>query len=176
MRKLKMTKYRKLSISLSLFLAANCVLMPAMNVNAETIRISSWVLIDSGGHLDWKSDSKYSSELQKAIKVWNGYKSGVIRKKTSKTKLDVSITDAYELSAVAGVTTKQGTITFNTFIMDNDSYGDAKRVHVCMHELGHALGLAHNQSTDIMYEYVTDNTSLSANDKKSYDHSMMRVC
>ncbi len=176
MRKSKQFIYRKLSMSLSLFLAFNCILIPTVNVNAASIRISGWVLIDSGKHMDWKSDSKYSSELKTAIDKWNAYKPGVIRKKTSKTKLDVTITDCYEISTYAGFTYKSGKITFNKYFMDDAGFNNAYRVNVCLHELGHALGLAHNQSTDVMYKNVTSNVTLTSNDKGSYDHSMMRVC
>ena len=51
------------------------------------------------------------------------------------------------------------------------AYSSDKKKNVCMHELGHALGLAHNASGDVMYAYVSTVTSLSANDKASYDYA-----
>ena len=82
------------------------------------------------------------------------------------------LSDYYEVSSTAGVTAKAGTIKFNTYQMDN--YTTSKKRNVCAHELGHALGLAHNQKGDIMYAYVSIVTSLSANDKASYNASYKR--
>ena len=73
---------------------------------------------------------------------------------------------------MAGVTSSSGTIRFNTYKMGD--YTIAKRRYVCTHELGHALGLAHNQSGDVMYQYVSSVTHLSSNDKASYDKSYKR--
>ena len=77
-----------------------------------------------------------------------------------------------EVSSTAGVTSSAGTIKFNTYQMDN--FTSAQKRNVCTHELGHALGLAHNAKGDVMYAYVSSVTSLSANDKASYDASYKR--
>ena len=76
------------------------------------------------------------------------------------------------MSSTAGVTSSAGTIKFNTYQMDN--FTSAQKRNVCTHELGHALGLAHNAKGDFMYAYVSSVTSLSANDKASYDASYKR--
>ena len=110
--------------------------------------------------------------INAAVNIWNNSKSGVIRKDSWNTINDVTISDYYEVSSTAGVTAKAGTIKFNTYQMDN--YTTSKKRNVCAHELGHALGLAHNQKGDIMYAYVSIVTSLSANDKASYNASYKR--
>lgn len=104
--------------------------------------------------------------------MMNNYKSGVIRKDGLTTIKDVTISDYYEVSTTAGVTSSAGTIKFNTYLMDG--YTATKRKNVCTHEIGHALGLAHNKEGDVMYAYVSTTTSLSANDKASYDESCKR--
>lgn len=143
-----------------------------MPVSAATTAILDWHLVDSGKHLDWSGSTDYQSQFNSAVTTWNNYKSGVIRKDTWNTINDVTISDYYEVSTTAGVTSSKGTIKFNTYHMDD--YSTTKRKNVCIHELGHALGLAHNKSGDVMYAYVSTVTSLSANDKASYDKSYDR--
>lgn len=101
--------------------------------------------------------------------MWNNYKKGVIRKDNLLRWQDLSVSDCFEISAVAGVTNSNGIIRFNKYNMDRFSSNQKK--NVCIHELGHALGLAHNSSVDVMYPYVTSRTNISNNDKKSYDYA-----
>lgn len=129
----------------------------------------TWELVDGNKHLDWGGSTKYKSQFTYATKVWNGYKKGVIRKDNIATWQDVAISDYYEVSNAAGITYRDGLIRFNTYNMDKLSGKEKK--NVCIHELGHALGLAHNTSKDVMYSFVTTRTKLSKNDKKSYDYA-----
>lgn len=46
---------------------------------------------------------------------------------------------------------------------------NAGKQNVATHELGHGLRLGHNASSDVMYQYSTSKTTLSTNDKQSYD-------
>ena len=46
---------------------------------------------------------------------------------------------------------------------------ELKSLHVCLHELGHALGLGCNQNSDVMYAESSWVIKLSKNDKASYD-------
>lgn len=137
------------------------------------VSVMNWNLVDSGKHLDWGGKTKYSKEFSKAVKVWNTYKKGVIRKDNLTRWQDVAISDYYEVSNTAGVTAIYGTIQFNKYNMDRISV--KQKENVCIHELGHALGLEHNTSKDIMYMYTTSRTKLSSNDKKSYDYVYKNV-
>lgn len=139
---------------------------------ATTTAILKWHLVDSGKHLDWSGSTTYQSQFDTSVTTWNNHKSGVIRKDTWKTVNDLTISDYYEASSTAGVTSSEGTIRFNTYNMDG--YSKANKKNVCIHELGHALGLAHNQEGDVMYAYVSGTTTLSANDKASYNESYKR--
>ena len=139
---------------------------------ATTAAINKWYLVDSGKHLDYDGNTKYMTQFELAVKTWNTYKSGVIRVDNASRIQDVKISDYYEVGNVAGVTNAKGTIKFNTYNMDD--YSSTKKRNVCTHELGHALGLAHNFSTDVMYFQVSTKIYLSDNDKASYDKSYKR--
>ncbi|MFE4810764.1 matrixin family metalloprotease [Peribacillus simplex] len=117
--------------------------------------------------MDWGGSSKYSTNFTSGVSVWNNYKSGVIRKDTASTIPDVKISDYSQVSQTAGVTSSVGTIKFNDYKMNG--YDSTKRKNVAIHEIGHALGLAHNLNGDVMYQYVSTKTTLSFNDKASYD-------
>lgn len=138
-------------------------------VSAATVSLSGWSLFDSGKHLDWDGNTTYQSYFNSGVSTWNAYKSGVIRADSWNTICDVTISDFTESSSTYGVTSQAGTIRFNTFTMN--SLSSNQKQYVCTHEIGHALGLGHNQSTDVMYGSLCSNTSLSLNDKASYDAS-----
>jgi hypothetical protein len=144
----------------------------AIQASAATVATLSWWLADSGKHLDWDGSTTYQTQFNAAVTTWNNYKSGVIRPDSLSVVQDVAISDYSEVSSVAGVTSSAGTIKFNTYVMGGLT--TTQRQNVCTHELGHALGLAHNLSGDVMYAYVSTVTSLSANDKASYDSSYTR--
>jgi len=152
--------------------------MPYMMLSAievpvyDTISINTWHLVDSDKHLDWGGSTTYQTQFEASVATWENYKYGVIRKDDDTTVMDVTLSDYYEVSTTAGVTSSSGTIAFNSYRMNN--YSTDQLLNVCIHELGHALGLAHNQPGDVMYAYVLTTTSLSSNDKASYDESYNR--
>ncbi len=135
---------------------------------AATISIQDWDLVDSGKHCDYDGDSIYMSYIETGASTWNSYKSGVLRPDTILVIEDVNIFDFdWAGSSYAGLTSPNGTLKFNIYYMDG--YTESQRLNVATHELGHCLGLDHNLSFDLMYEYVTSKTTLSTNDKASYD-------
>lgn len=136
-----------------------------------TVAILDWALLDSDKHLDWDGSTKYQTLFNAAVNTWNAYKPGVIREDTWYYWEDVYISDYYEVSWTCGYTSSAGEIKFNTYTMDNSGWTDLNRQNVCTHELGHALGLDHNQYNDIMYAYNSSRITLSENDKASYDAS-----
>jgi predicted Zn-dependent protease len=96
------------------------------------------------------------------------------------TVLDVSVIDDYrddvtwaEQCINLGIL---GYIALNNYYLDQyANAGQSSKIkNVIIHEFGHALGLDHNTASDVMYEYVTTNTVLSANDKASYDAAYLR--
>ena len=137
------------------------------------VAIQTWYLLDSGKHLDWDGSTAYQNEFNAGVNTWNAYRSGVIRQDTWYYDCDVTISDYYESNTdVCAITFSSGIIQFNSFQMNTKT--SQERQNICTHELGHALGLAHNQVGDVMYPYCSSVTTLSDNDKASYDVSYFR--
>lgn len=132
--------------------------------------ILTWDLVDSGKHLDYDGNSKYMSYVNTGASIWNGYKSGVIRKDSILVIQDVYISDINEANGNTGITYPDGRIVFNKYYLDSPDCTDDQRTNTATHELGHALGLDHGPSSDdIMYSSQTSVITLSQNDKDSYD-------
>ena len=139
--------------------------------NAATVTLNSWDLVDSGGHLDWDGESNYEYVFKDAAKKYNDYKKGVIRKDRWNTIEDVEIGDYYdEDSNEFAYTTRNGKIRFNQYNMDGAS--EKSNLKSAMFVIGAALGLGKtNNKNDVMYKYNSEKTSLSGNDKASYDEA-----
>ena len=127
----------------------------------RSIPSNTWNLVDSGGHCDWDcSTDTYAPMVQKAAKAWNNYIGNEVFRPDSVTVVqDVKIreidTDPTGKGAFArtyssdvltnGVYTRS--ICFYEDTM-GDLQSDLQRQKVVMHELGHALGMAHNRTAD----------------------------
>ena len=96
---------------------------------------------DSGKCLEYKAKTTYSDLVDEAAGIWNGYKSGVIRKDGLFTLLDVT-SDVNIDNGVYGTTYGgSGSITLNTFYLKD--FTTEQKMHTILHELGHALGIGH---------------------------------
>ena len=71
-----------------------------------------------------------------------------------------------------GKTYSDGYIKLNDYYLNGEH--TTKSLSVIIHELGHALGLGHLRSEDIMYKACQSKTTLSTNDKRSYDSAYNR--
>ncbi|HAC3176736.1 TPA_asm: matrixin family metalloprotease [Listeria innocua] len=154
---------------LSLLLVFICVwsmVIPSVEASAAA-KIITWDLVDSSKHLDYSGNSKYMSFIRSGANTWNAYKKGVIRPASAQNKSDVYCSDVSVNNNVNATTYGNGKITFNKKNMDKKN--NAGKQNVATHELGHGLRLAHNTSSDVMYQYSTSKTTLSTNDKRSYD-------
>lgn len=148
-------------------IAITAVLILSLNINSYAA-LQGWDLVDSGKHLDWDSNTKYTSSVNSAISLWEGYKPGIIRPDSIWIIEDVFVSDYYEVSNTIGVTSSAGTIKFNDYRF-SDMTTDQK-IHTATHEFGHALGLDHTTGTyDVMRQGKLSITSLSSTDESSYD-------
>ncbi|HHQ1157650.1 TPA: matrixin family metalloprotease, partial [Listeria innocua] len=148
------------------FICVWSMVMPSVEASAAA-KIITWDLVDSSKHLDYSGNSKYMSFIRSGANTWNAYKKGVIRPASAQNKSDVYCSDVSVNNNVNATTYSNGKITFNKKNMDKKN--NAGKQNVATHELGHGLRLAHNASSDVMYQYSTSKTSLSTNDKISYD-------
>lgn len=132
-----------------------------------TSYIMSWDLVDSGKHLDYDGNSIYMSYVTTGASKWNGYKSGVIRPDDAWVIEDVYVSDIDTANGNTGITYSNGKIELNKYYLQNSTTD--QKTNTATHELGHALGLDHSTSSDIMGPSQTSITTLSQNDKDSYD-------
>ncbi len=159
--------FKKMSV-IMLALALTLGNFQGANASTGTSTLGSWDLVDSGKHLDWDGNTNYMNQYLEAISVWNGYKSGVIRKDNWKIVEDVKIQDVSGDNTTIVTIEKKGKIKFNQNVMDKLT--DDQKTNACLGALGICLGLGWTKNTnDVMYKYKSSKTVLSENDKASYD-------
>lgn len=138
-----------------------------------TVSTLSWDLMGGDNRLSIAGNTVYSDLILKAMNTWCAYKSGVIYPAINDSSADVMISDVNNANlGWRGLTdSATNTITFNRAYMGS-STTSSKNLKTCLHELGHGLGLAHNDSDDVMYYTESTTTALTTNDKKSLDASL----
>ena len=165
--------YKKIISFVTVFIISISVVTRVYAVSS----IMTWHLVDSGKHLDYDGDSSYMSHFTSATTRWNAYKSGVIRKDSLLTVRDVYISDVDEVDGAAALTWPHPTrkITMNTYHLSG--YVSATITNIATHEFGHALGLDHNMTSDVMSHNISSVITirpLTNNDKHLYDDSYAR--
>ena len=125
-----------------------------------------------GDEIRWGGSTTYSTQWNSGVSTWNALDPITIAADTASTYEDLTISDTSKSSVTwAGQYSNSSgadTIKFNSYYMSG--YTSSKKQNVTTHELGHALGLAHSTSSNIMYTYVATRTSLGTQDKADYHY------
>lgn len=59
--------------------ATATVLSLSLSPAVSHAALQGWDLVDSGKHLDWDGNTKYTTSVGNAVDLWETYKSGIIR-------------------------------------------------------------------------------------------------
>lgn len=117
----------------------------------RTPALLSWDLVSTDKVLHIHADTKYLDYVLTATNIWNNVRSGLIQHNYNGLVM-ARISDYYEAgTGVLGTTSAAGTIKFNTYYLDNDPYDSV--LSTVVHEIGHALRLAHYQDVSSVMNY-----------------------
>ncbi len=123
------------------------------------------------GEVRWGGSTVYTTQWNAAISTWNALNKIYIAPDTIWTYEDLTLSDVNRSDVVwAG---KYGyywigsdSLQLNSYYLN--SYSSARKQNVATHELGHSLGLNESITGNVMYPYVTPQTTLGNQDVSDY--------
>lgn len=116
-----------------------------------------------------QSTSGYVSEVNLATSTWNILSNNMIVPATSSPTLTMSDTYAPDMAWKGGYsTTTPGTILLNTYFLDSNT--SSQRQNTIEHELGHAFGLNHSFTGNVMYFAQSSQTSFGLQDIADFNY------
>lgn len=152
--------------------AVNLTLLTFLLASVAAAHFLGYSAVD-GREIRWTDSTVFDSPRSYAIGKWNAEGRISIRADAWNTVNDLNWRDARrsDVSWAGLYTHRSGTaqedlITFNRHYVDG--YSTSRRNNVALHELGHALGLAHSYSGQVMYAYVSTITTVQSHDRADY--------
>jgi hypothetical protein len=141
--------------------------------NGQIIRATS----DGNIRWDWYggTPSAYTTAWYGAMSKWNSLGTTTIATSTGTTHLEIQdvTTGADSFVGVYNPNYSPDRLQLNTYWMGHSSFTDTMKQYSVMHELGHAFGLEHSYSGNIMNSYVDSTvatTTFGAQDLSDYDY------
>lgn len=123
----------------------------------------------------WGGSTTYSTQWNSSISTWNALGKVNIAADTVWTYQDLTVSDVNSSTGSwAGVTGRYSnssgsdTLKLNKYYLGDDT--SAQKQNTASHELGHALGLAHSTSGNLLYSTQTSQTSLGSQDRDDYGY------
>lgn len=163
-----------LKIGTKIVLTSLLFLMSFASVKAATHYLLGYSAVDSM-EIAWGGSTTYSSQFSSAVSTWNALGKVNITPDTVWTIEDLTVSDVNSSSgAWSGVTglytNRSGAdrLQLNKYYLGSNT--SSQRQNTCTHELGHALGLAHSSSGNIMYYAQSSQTSLGSQDTSDYSY------
>ena len=121
--------------------------------------------------INWTGTTQYWGARDLAIAEWNALGRVYIGQHSGPSNTaDLRFGDTYRADVTwVGLYSNQSgpdSITFNRYYMDQ--YYSPKKTNTALHELGHALGLNHSFSGQVMRSTVSSITSPQSHDRSDY--------
>lgn len=154
----------------NIIILALAVFLFSGGVVYATQYVSGYSSVDAG-EIRWGGSTGYSTQWNAGISTWNALNKINIAPDTIFTYEDLTVSDVNRsdvgwVGLYSYYPVGTDTLQLNSYYLNGNT--DAQKQNTTTHELGHALGLAHSFSGNVLYAYQTSQTSLGAQDISDY--------
>lgn len=152
----------KNNITKAFLILITMLIMSSISVASADVYVLGYSAVDDG-EIRYGGSTQYTTAQDHSFDLWNDLDEVDILPDTTWTIEDLNYGDYYdEDDEIVGYYQYypliRDEIRFNEYYFD--SYTSSCKKMAASHELGHALGLDHSNSNNIMCEYVTSRTTL----------------